>query len=104
MTLEERSDVQSPSKLNLRHPSQSPVKPEEDRPSYTNRTPPNTPFQPGFYRTPVLDPNRAKNADYKLPTQKTKTSIERWTKTTVGSHVTSEPMPGDYHHDEDYEF
>merc|ERR1719188_2151350 len=48
----------------LRHPSQSPAVDEPEQLKY--RTPPSTPFQPGFYRTPQ---DKLDERKYRLPSQ-----------------------------------
>ena len=40
-------------RVRVRHPSQSPKMPEDDKVKY--RSPPREPFQPAFYRTPIND-------------------------------------------------
>ena len=40
-------------KVRMRHPSQSPRVPDDDKVKY--RSPPREPFQPAFYRTPIND-------------------------------------------------
>ena len=65
-----------PTARKLRQPTQSPVPMHEDSPRY--RTPPQSPFQPAFYRTPKDTPDTNRNPSYKLPNQKTKTSTEVW--------------------------
>jgi hypothetical protein len=66
-------------------PSQSPKPVEDDRMRY--RSPPTEPFQPAFYRTPADNLDKNINPEFKLPSQRVKTSTDAWFSSAKAEHV-----------------